>query len=97
MELETKEVADLKHQLKIKKHQLASLLSKPLFPKGFSGKYLDTNIELKLAKDNKKAVDIMKKVIEDIPMKKKERNRKSRTKRDFLKNRISKKSKTKKV
>ncbi|XP_076230971.1 ATP-dependent RNA helicase DDX24 [Calliopsis andreniformis] len=96
VELETKEMADLKHQLKIKRHQLASLISKPLFPKQFSGKYLDTNIQLELTEDNEKAVDVMKKIIEEIPEKKKERNKKSRSKRAFIQNKILKKLKTKK-
>lgn len=78
-ELRIKEQADLKHQLKIKKHQLTSLMSKLLFPKGFSGKYPDVNIELKLDEDNQKAIDVMKRVIEEIPKKKKERNKKSNT------------------
>ncbi|CAK9823763.1 ATP-dependent RNA helicase DDX24 [Anthophora retusa] len=95
--LETKETADLKHHLKIKKRQLASLMSKPLFPKGFSGKYPDMNIEFNLKEDDKKAVDVMKKVIEEIPQKKKERNKKSKKKNSFLKTKISKKSNKKKV
>ncbi|KOC64990.1 ATP-dependent RNA helicase DDX24 [Habropoda laboriosa] len=61
--METKETADLKHHLKIKKRQLASLMSKPLFPKGFSGKYPDINMDVEFKEDNQKAVDIMKKNI----------------------------------
>ncbi|XP_076625219.1 ATP-dependent RNA helicase DDX24 [Colletes latitarsis] len=95
LELEVKEVADLKHRLKVKKRQLESLISKPLFPKGFSGKYLDTNIEYKLNEENQKAVDVMKHVIEEIPKKRKEENKKSRYKKTFLKNKKSKKSKIK--
>lgn len=79
LELRIKEQADLKHQLKIKKRQLTLLMSKLLFPKGFSGKYPNVNIELKLNEDNQKAIDVMKKVIEEIPQKKKERNKKSNT------------------
>ncbi|XP_076761647.1 ATP-dependent RNA helicase DDX24 [Xylocopa sonorina] len=94
---EVKETADLKHQLKIKKHQLESLMSKPLFPKGFSGKYPDINIEFKLNEGNQKAVDIMKKVIEEIPNKKKERNKRSRTKKGLFKSKVSKKVNRKKV
>ncbi|CAL7938624.1 unnamed protein product [Xylocopa violacea] len=88
---EVKETADLKHQLKIKKRQLESLMSKPLFPKGFSGKYPDLNIEYKLNEGNQKAVDIMKKVIEEIPKKKKERNKRSRTKKGLFKSKVSRK------
>ncbi|CAK9801225.1 ATP-dependent RNA helicase DDX24 [Anthophora quadrimaculata] len=95
--LETKETADLKHHLKVKKRQLASLMSKPLFPKGFSGKYPDMNTEFNLKEDDKKAVDVMKKVIEEIPQKKKERNKKSKKKNSFLKTKVSKKSNKKKV
>ncbi|KAK0181215.1 hypothetical protein PV327_003517 [Microctonus hyperodae] len=69
--MECKESADLKRQLKIKRKQLSSLLSKPLFPKGFSGKFLDTNINLEqLQPHNKTAVEIMKKVIDDNTNKK---------------------------
>ncbi|XP_076644359.1 ATP-dependent RNA helicase DDX24 [Halictus rubicundus] len=91
LELETKEMADLKHQLKIKRRHLDSLLSKPLFPKGFSGKYLDTNIAFTLTDDNEKAVNIMKKVIEKIPQKQKERNKQSSKRKTLLKNKILKK------
>lgn len=90
---EMKEKASLKYQLKKKKHQLASLMSKTLFPKGFSGKYPDVNIELKLNDDNQKAVDIMKKVIEEIPKKKKERNKKPHIKRSSFKAKILRKKK----
>ncbi|XP_053983890.1 ATP-dependent RNA helicase DDX24 [Hylaeus volcanicus] len=93
LELKTKETADLKHQLKVKKRQLESLISKPLFPKGFSGKYPDVNIEFGLSEENQKAVDVMKKVIEDIPKKRKEKSKTSINKKDFLKNKTSKKSK----
>ncbi|XP_017877753.1 ATP-dependent RNA helicase DDX24 [Ceratina calcarata] len=88
-----KETADLKHQLKVKKRQLASLMSKPLFPKGFSGKYPDINVELKMNENNQKAVDIMKKVIEEIPRKKKERNKKSSGARRLFKTKSSKRKK----
>ncbi|XP_076681119.1 ATP-dependent RNA helicase DDX24 isoform X2 [Andrena cerasifolii] len=96
LELETKEMADLRHQLKIKNRHLASLLSKPLFPKGFSGKYLDANIELEIVEDNEKAVDVMKKAIEEIPKKKKEKSKQSANKRVLLKSKVSKKAKRQK-
>lgn len=91
--MEMEEKASLKHQLKKKKHQLASLMSKTLFPKGFSGKYPDVNIELKLNDDNQKAIDIMKKAIEEIPKKKKERNKKPHIKRSSLKTKVLRKKK----
>nr|XP_034181790.1 ATP-dependent RNA helicase DDX24 [Osmia lignaria]XP_034181791.1 ATP-dependent RNA helicase DDX24 [Osmia lignaria] len=94
--LDIKETADLKHQLKIKKYQLASLMSKPLFPKGFSGKYPDINMDLKLSENNQKAVDIMKKVIETIPKEKKERNKKHVNKKVSFKQKMTKKLKKKK-
>lgn len=67
--METRETADLKRQLKARRHQLKSLLNKPLFPKGFSGKYLDSSIELKLDQGTQKAVDVMKQAIQDKPKK----------------------------
>lgn len=91
--VEMEEKASLKHQLKKKKHQLASLMSKTLFPKGFSGKYPDVNIELKLNDDNQKAIDIMKKAIEEIPKKKKERNKKPHIKRSSFKTKVLRKKK----
>lgn len=94
--VEMEEKATLKYQLKKKKHQLASLMSKTLFPKGFSGKYADVNIELKLNDDNQKAVDIMKKVIEEIP-KKKERNKKPHIKRSSFKTKVLRKKNRNKV
>lgn len=90
---EMEETATLKYQLKKKKHQLASLMSKMLFPKGFSGKYPDVNIEYKLNDDNQKAIDVMKKVIEEIPKKKKERNKKPHIKRSSFKTKILRKKK----
>lgn len=91
LEFETKEMADLKHQLKIKRRHLESLLSKSLFPRGFSGKFLDTSIEFTLPDNNEKAVNIMKQAIEKIPQKQKERNKLSSKKKTFLKNKILKK------
>ncbi|XP_078036621.1 ATP-dependent RNA helicase DDX24 isoform X2 [Augochlora pura] len=93
LESESREMANLKHQLKIKRRHLESLLSKPLFPKGFSGKYLDTNMEFTLVDDNEKAVNIMKKVIEEIPQKQKERNKQSSRKKTMLKNKMLKSKK----
>ncbi|OAD59683.1 ATP-dependent RNA helicase DDX24, partial [Eufriesea mexicana] len=94
---EIKETADLKRQLKIKKRQLESLMSKVLFPKGFSGKYPDVNIEFKLNTENQKAIDIMKKVIEEIPKEKKERNKRSSVKKGFFKKKTLRKSNRKNV
>ncbi|KAK0097218.1 hypothetical protein PV326_002874 [Microctonus aethiopoides] len=74
--MECKESADLKRQLKMKRKRLSSLLSKPLFPKGFSGKFLDTNINLEQLQPNSKtAVEIMKKVIDDNNTNKKCKNK----------------------
>ncbi|XP_031834227.2 ATP-dependent RNA helicase DDX24 [Nomia melanderi] len=97
LELETKEMADLKRQLKMKKRQLDSLLSKPLFPKGYSGKYFNNNIEFKLADTTEKAVDIMKKVIKEFPRKQKEKNKLLNKKKTFSKNNILKKKTVKKA
>lgn len=94
---EMKETADLKHYLKIKKHQLASLMSKTIFPKGFSGKYPDISTEFKLNEDHQKAVDMMKKVIEEIPAKKKERNKKSNIKKNSFKTKVQRKKNRNKV
>ncbi|KAL2717010.1 ATP-dependent RNA helicase DDX24-like [Vespula squamosa] len=67
--MESKEIADLRRSLKTKRHHLASLLSKPLIPKGFSGKYPDTNTDYNLNQGYSKAIDIMKKVLEKNPKK----------------------------
>lgn len=67
--MESKEIVDLRRLLKAKRHQLASLLSKPLVPKGFSGRYPDTNTDYNLNQSHSKAIDIMKKVLEENPKK----------------------------
>ncbi|XP_046417990.1 ATP-dependent RNA helicase DDX24 [Neodiprion fabricii] len=69
--MEVQESADLKRQLKARRRQLKSLLAKPLFPKGFSGKYLDSSIEFQLDQGAQKAVDVMKQAIEEKPKKNK--------------------------
>ncbi|KAI4503864.1 hypothetical protein M0802_001267 [Mischocyttarus mexicanus] len=85
--MESKEMADLRRLLKARKHRLTSLLSKPLFPKGFSGKYPDSNINYNLEQDSSKAVDVMKKVIEDNPKKRKKIVNSSLKKNKLLKKR----------
>lgn len=97
LELGMKETADLKHQLKIKKYQLTSLILKPLFPKGFSGKYPDSNIEFGLIEDNQKAVDVMRKAIEEIPLKWKKTSKKSKNKRIPITGKNSKRSEKLKI
>nr|XP_050870019.1 ATP-dependent RNA helicase DDX24 [Vespula vulgaris] len=72
--MESKEIADLRRSLKTKRHHLASLLSKPLVPKGFSGKYPDTNTDYNLNQGYSKAIDIMKKVLEKNPKKTTKKN-----------------------
>ncbi|XP_012522780.2 ATP-dependent RNA helicase ddx24 [Monomorium pharaonis] len=62
---ESEETAALRRQLKAKKNQLRSLLSKPVFPKGFSGKYLDDNLTIDVTQDAQKAIEVMRKVIEN--------------------------------
>lgn len=64
------EDATIKRQLKAKKRQLQSLLTQTVFPKGFSGKYLDDNFDINIHPDTEKAVEVMKKVIENVPDKK---------------------------
>ncbi|XP_001604682.1 ATP-dependent RNA helicase DDX24 [Nasonia vitripennis] len=71
--MEVKEMADLKRKLKGKRAHLASLLKKPLFPKNFSGKFLDTSLELSLNQNSQKAIDVMKKAIDDYPKLKKKK------------------------
>lgn len=61
MTLETKESADLRRHLKIKRNQLSKLLIQPLFTQGFSGKYPDINVGRQYIFDSEKAVDTMKK------------------------------------
>lgn len=53
---------------------MRSLLSKPVFPKGFSGKYLDDNLNIDSAQDTEKAIEVMKKAIENNSRKRKENN-----------------------
>lgn len=67
--MEIKESADIKRQLKARRQHLKSLLKKPLFPKGFSGKYLDSGIEFQLDQGAQKAVDVMRQAIEQKPKK----------------------------
>lgn len=69
--MEVKEIADLKRSLKIKRNQLSSLTRRPLFPKNFSGKYLDTSLETSLDQNSQKAIDVMKKAIDEYPRLKK--------------------------
>lgn len=69
--MESDETARLQRQLKAKKHELNALLSQPLFPKGFSGKYLDMNVDCSMPGETNKAIEIMKKAIEENPSKKK--------------------------
>ncbi|XP_032665529.1 ATP-dependent RNA helicase ddx24 [Odontomachus brunneus] len=64
---ESEEAAALKRQLKAKRRQLQSLLTQVVFPRGFSGKYLDDNVSTNIYPDTEKAVEVMKKVIKDIP------------------------------
>lgn len=71
---ESEEAAALRRQLKTKKNQLRSLLSKPIFPRGFSGKYLDDNLNIDIVQDAQKAIEVMKKVIEDNADKSKDNN-----------------------
>ncbi|KAL6441322.1 hypothetical protein ACFW04_003521 [Cataglyphis niger] len=71
---ESEEAAALRRQLKLKRNQLRSLLSKPVFPKGFSGKYLDDNLNIDPAQDTEKAIEVMKKAIENNSHKRKENN-----------------------
>ncbi|EZA59290.1 hypothetical protein DMN91_008515 [Ooceraea biroi] len=78
---ESEEAAALKRYLKAKKRQLQSLLSKPVFPKGFSGKYLDDDLKIGLAQDTEKAVEVMKNVMKANPGKVEESNVVSRKRR----------------
>ncbi|XP_070165605.1 ATP-dependent RNA helicase DDX24 [Polyergus mexicanus] len=71
---ESEEAAALRRQLKVKRNHLRSLLSKPVFPKGFSGKYLDDNLNIDPAQDTEKAIEVMKKAIENNSRKTKENN-----------------------
>ncbi|XP_063990842.1 ATP-dependent RNA helicase DDX24 [Diachasmimorpha longicaudata] len=66
--MESRESAELRRQLKGKRQKLNGLLSTPLFPKGFSGKYLDMNEPLQgLQQDKQTAVEVMKQVIDEKP------------------------------
>ncbi|CAH0551697.1 unnamed protein product [Brassicogethes aeneus] len=65
---DTKEAQKSKKLAEIKRKHLASMLSKPVFPKGFSGKYPLATGELVLPMEvtdqNEKAVDVMKAAVE---------------------------------
>lgn len=89
---ESEEAAALRRQLKVKRNQLRSLLSKPLFPKGFSGKYLDDNLNIDPAQDTEKAIEVMKKAIENNSRKRKENNIVSQ-KRERLQKKLKKSAK----
>ena len=69
--MEVKEKADIKQFLKAKKSQLTNLLKKPLFPKNYSGKFLNSSHELSLDQNTQRAIDVMKKAIEEYPKLKK--------------------------
>ena len=69
--MDDKQSADLRKSLKIKRGQLRSLISKPLFPKGFSGKYPEVNLELCLEQNSEKAIDVMKKSIQEKTLRRK--------------------------
>lgn len=71
---ESEEAAVFRRQLKAKKNQLRSLLSKPVFPKGFSGKYFVDNLDVDVVQDTQKAIEVMKKIIEDNTDKNKDSN-----------------------
>lgn len=63
--------------------QLAALLSKPIFPKGFSFKYPTSTGQLLSGSDmatsnGKSAVETMKAAIEDLKLAKKQRNKRKR-------------------
>ncbi|XP_043484894.1 ATP-dependent RNA helicase DDX24 [Leptopilina heterotoma] len=68
---ENEEIANTKRALKVKRNQLMNLLSKPLFPKGFSGKYPDINLHHEFNEKPQKAIELMKSTIVECPMKKK--------------------------
>ncbi|KAL7303794.1 hypothetical protein TKK_0003922 [Trichogramma kaykai] len=57
---EAKGKADAKRSLQGKKARLEALLKKPLFPKNYSGKFLDHSLELSLEQNSRRAIDVMK-------------------------------------
>lgn len=66
-------------ELKNMKESLERLLSKPIFPKGFSYKYPSTiQMETNNKDDSLNAVNVMKHAIENNKLEKKQRNKKSR-------------------
>lgn len=96
--MENKEVADAKRSLKVKNTILSKLLNKPVFPKGFSGKYLDSSIRTSLQQDSQKAIDVMKLAIEQNPRITKkitvQMSKKNKSKKGFRGNRRKNKHKT---
>ncbi|KAM0727706.1 ATP-dependent RNA helicase DDX24 [Formica fusca] len=93
---ESEEATALRRQLKVKRSHLRSLLSKPVFPKGFSGKYLDDNLNIDSAQDTEKAIEVMKKAIENNSRKRKENNIVSQKRKRLQKN-LKKSTKFKKT
>ncbi|KYM89644.1 ATP-dependent RNA helicase DDX24 [Atta colombica] len=91
---ESEEAAVLRRQLKAKQNQLRSLLSKPVFPKGFSGKYLDANLNIDVAQNAQKAIEVMKKIIENNTDKSKDNNATSQKRQHTQKLRCKKLKKT---
>jgi len=83
----------LRRQLKAKKNQLRFLLSKPVFPKGFSGKYLDDNLNVDVAQNAQKAIEVMKNVIENNTDKSKDDNAAFQKRQHTQKSKRSKKLK----
>ncbi|XP_059047355.1 ATP-dependent RNA helicase DDX24-like [Achroia grisella] len=63
--------------LKSKKRQLASLLSRPMFPRGFSFKYPTLNDPAMFAKSDDNALQVMKKAIQSGELKKEKRKSKN--------------------
>ncbi|KAJ0171320.1 hypothetical protein K1T71_012870 [Dendrolimus kikuchii] len=67
----------LEKALRAKKKQLEAMLSKPLYPKGFSFKYPTLNDPMALNVPEEKALQVMKKAIESGELKKEKRKSKN--------------------
>lgn len=71
LKYDTIEAQQLKKTADVKRKQLADLIAKPLFPKGFSGKYpLHIDESSLTIKTDVKAIDVMKTAMETYAKKK---------------------------
>ncbi|XP_058790963.1 ATP-dependent RNA helicase DDX24 isoform X2 [Phymastichus coffea] len=62
--IDTKEKLEFRRILNAKRNHLNNLMKKSLFPKNFSGKYLNTALEISLCQNSQKAIEVMKNALD---------------------------------